>query len=218
MERKGDRLPPGPAFRHGLLHTLKAFRLRVYWFPLLRPQERAFAGWRIASQCLPCHAGRVPCGISRNRLPGWVFGFRSCLRKSVRSRTGAKLSRFACPATQGGCLTAPARNRLPGWVFGFRSCLRKSVRSRTGAKLSRFACPATQGGCLTAPSETGCPAGKSPGVRAHRSAAWAWPEQQTDRAFHHRTPWIDACRFRQGAHTGCWNMAQVHRRQHDERP
>ncbi len=95
------------------------------WFPLLRPQERAFAGWRIASQCLPCHAGRVPDGASRNRLPGWVFGFRPRLRAVVRSRAGALL-RNACPATQGGCLTAPPETGCP---VGFLVSARASARS-----------------------------------------------------------------------------------------
>ena len=30
----------------------------LYGFPLPRPRERPFTGWRIAAQCLPCHGGR----------------------------------------------------------------------------------------------------------------------------------------------------------------
>ncbi len=43
-------------------HLPKPVTRLGFWFPLLPPQERAFTGWRIASQCLPCHAGRVPDG------------------------------------------------------------------------------------------------------------------------------------------------------------
>ncbi len=61
--KEGDRLPPNPAFRHGLLHTLRRAALGFYWFPLGRPPKRPFTGRRKAKLlCLPCHGGRVPDG------------------------------------------------------------------------------------------------------------------------------------------------------------